>query len=60
MEFRIGRYRVQLALRDRATDACSCQVMDGERTDRDLALLLQAEREFQDSLWREQSILGSK
>jgi hypothetical protein len=60
MEFRIGRYRFQVALTDRATDACACQVMDGERTDRDLALLLQAEREYRDSLWREQSILGSK
>lgn len=60
MEFRIGRYRVQVALKDRATGACACQVMDGDRTDRDLALLIQAEREFEDSLWRDRSIIGSK
>jgi hypothetical protein len=32
--------------------------MDGERTDRDLAILAQAEREFNETLWKSQSILN--
>lgn len=58
MEFRFGRYRLQLAIERRSSGVCPDHIMDGERTDRDLALLEQAEREYRDTLWREQSLLG--
>lgn len=57
MEFRIGRYRLRIAIADRSGDSAGT-VIDGERSDRDLALLAQAEREYRDTLWREQSLLG--
>lgn len=60
MELRFGRYRVTLALEPRTTAPCPDHIMDGDLTNRDLALLEQAEREYRDTLWAEQSILGSR
>jgi hypothetical protein len=37
---------------------CPDRVMDGERTDRDLALLAQAEREYRETIWRQGSLLS--
>lgn len=58
MEIRIGRYRVQIG-RAGQKEAPPDRMIDGERTDRDLALLAQAEREYRDTLWRAQSLLGN-
>ncbi len=60
MELRFGRYRLKLGLEPRSSAPCPDHVMDGELTNRDLALLAQAEREYRDTLWAEQSILGSR
>jgi hypothetical protein len=58
MKLALGRYRLKIALKPRSTNACPDRVMDGERTDRDLALLAQAEREFNETLWKSQSLLS--
>ncbi|MDQ2683376.1 MAG: hypothetical protein M3Y37_07600 [Chloroflexota bacterium] len=60
MELRFGRYRLKLELAPRASAPCPEHVMDRDLTNRDLALLAQAEREYRDTLWAEQSILGSR
>jgi hypothetical protein len=58
MKLGLGRYRLQITLAPRSTNPCPDRLMDGERTDRDLALLAQAEREFNDTLWKSQTLLG--
>ena len=58
MELEVGRYRFRIALKPRSKIACPDRLMDGERTDRDLAILAQAEREFNETLWKSQSILN--
>jgi len=58
MELGVGWYRFRIELKPRLTNACPDRLMDGERTDRDLAILAQAEREFNETLWKSQSILN--
>jgi hypothetical protein len=58
MELGFGRYRVRIKLGPRTSKICTDRVMDGDRTDRDLAILAQAEREYNETLWKSQSILN--
>ena len=58
MEIELGRYRLRVALKSRIAPVCPDRVMDGDRTDRDLALLAQAEREYRETAWKSQSILN--
>ena len=58
MKLALGRFQLRIALAPRSTNPCPDRVMDGDRTDRDLALLAQAEREFNDTLWKSQSLLN--
>ena len=58
MNIGIGRFRLRIALNERSSTARAERNMDSERTDQDLALLAQAEREFHETLWRPQSILN--
>ncbi len=58
MNIEIGRFRFRIALDKRSGEACTERIMDADRTDRDLALLAQAEREYRDTAWRQSSILG--
>lgn len=58
MNIGFGRYRLSIALKDRSSIARADQASDGNRTDRDLALLAQAEREYHETLWKPQSILN--
>jgi hypothetical protein len=59
MEVQIGRYRLAIAIRRRDDGVCPCHIMDGERTDRDLAVLAQAELAYRDDAWTRRTILGS-
>lgn len=58
MKLGIGRYRLRIGLQRRCEPADIDRVIDGDRTDRDLAQLAQAEREYHDTLWKTQSILN--
>ena len=58
MKIGFGRYRLRIALRERSGNSCVNRVMDGERTDRDQALIAQAENDFRDSKGRQFSILS--
>ena len=58
MKIGFGRYRLRIALKDRSTGASADRLRDADRTDHDLALLAQAEREYHETLWKPQSILN--
>ena len=58
MATNLTRLRNLLKRSVRSGIACPKVLMDGERTDRDLALLAQAEREFHIEEWQRRSILG--
>lgn len=58
MKIGFGRYRLQIALKDRSSSAGADRVMNEDRTAQDLALLAQAEREYHETLWKPQSILN--
>lgn len=55
-----ARMRQLLRLPGRSSAICPSLVMDGERTDRDVALLAKAEREFRTEEWQRRSILGTR
>jgi hypothetical protein len=55
---KLERLRNWIGIPVREAAACPDRIMDGGRTDRDLALLAQAEREFRDASWRQESILS--
>ncbi|HQY29771.1 MAG TPA: hypothetical protein PK691_00695 [Thermomicrobiales bacterium] len=58
MKTNLTQMRALLRGRFRSVAACPDHIMDGERTDRDLALLAQAEREYRTTTWQRRSILG--
>jgi hypothetical protein len=58
MKIGFGRYRLRIALKDRTGSTGADRLRDGDRTDHDLALLAQAEREYHETLWKPQSILN--
>ena len=58
MTTNLTRLRNLLKRTTRSGITCPQLLMDGERTDRDLALLAKAEREFHIEEWQRRSILG--
>lgn len=58
MNIGFGRYRIHIALKQRPSGARADRLQDADRTAQDLAVLAQAEREFHETLWKPQSILG--
>jgi hypothetical protein len=54
----LTRLRQMFRIGPRSVSACPDVLMDAERTDREIALLAKAEREFQIEEWRRRSILG--
>jgi hypothetical protein len=58
MATNLTRLRSIFGLGKRSAAACPDVLMDGERTDRELALLAKAEREFRVEEWQRRSILG--
>ena len=54
----LNRLRQFLRIPGRTSAVCPSVLMDGERTDRDIAVLAKAEREFRQADWQRRSILG--
>ena len=60
MNIGFGTYRLRIGPGQRSGAPCTDRLMDADRTDRDLALLAQAEREYRDTVWRQSSILAGE
>jgi hypothetical protein len=58
MKIGLGRYRLRIMLKDRSEAIRADHESERELTDRELARLRHAEREYHETLWRPQSILA--
>ena len=58
MKIGFGHYQIRIGLENRSDSASNHRGAEEDRTAEDLAILAQAEREYHDTLWKSQSILG--